>query len=213
MGVYVFTAQVLEELLLAQPGWIDFGKEIIPGALKSHKVFAHMFKGFWEDIGTVRSYFEVSMAMTRHDSPFKFYDGNQMVYTHLRTLPGVTVEEAQLKNTILCEGSRITGATLTDCIVGIRSIVGHGCDIRESILLGAEYFEVTDPPPGAPPIGIGANCRISRAIIDHNARIGKGVEIKGSESLPDHDGDGYCTRDGIVFVLKNAVIKDGTKIG
>jgi glucose-1-phosphate adenylyltransferase len=213
MGVYVFNADVLEGLLFQHPEWIDFGKELIPGALRTHKVFAHMFRGFWEDIGTVRSYFEVSMAMTRPDSPFQFHDGNQLIYTHARALPGASIEDAQLKNTILCEGSRITRAKLSECIVGIRSIVHEGADIRESILLGAEYFEDGPPPAGKPAMGIGPNSRISRAIIDHNARIGRGVEIHGSEHLPDQDGEGYAIRDGIVIVLKNAVIKDGTRIG
>lgn len=213
MGVYVFNAQVLEELLFQHPEWIDFGKELIPGALKTHKVFAHMFNGFWEDIGTVRSYFDVSMAMTRPDSPFQFHDENQLIYTHSRALPGASIDDARIKNTIICEGSRITEATISDCIVGVRSIIQPGADIRESVILGAEYFEGEQPPKGLPRIGIGPKSKISRAIIDHNARIGTGVVIRGSDDLPDQDGDGYAIRDGIVIVLKNAVIPDGKKIG
>jgi glucose-1-phosphate adenylyltransferase len=213
MGVYVFNASVLEELLLQHPEWIDFGKELIPGALKSHRVFAHMFNGFWEDIGTVRSYFDVSMAMTRPDSPFKFQDENQLIYTHARALPGASIEDAHLRNTIVCEGSRVTQASISDCIIGVRSIIMPGAEIRESIILGNEHFETGNPPKGTPRIGVGPRSKISRAIIDHNARIGAGVVIQGSDDLPDQDGDGYAIRDGIVIVLKNAVIPDGTRIG
>lgn len=213
MGVYVFNVDVLEDLLFQHPQWIDFGKELIPGALKSHNVQAHMFNGFWEDIGTVRSYFDVSMAMTKPDTPFQFHDENQLIYTHSRALPGASIEDARIKNTIICEGSRITQATISDCIVGVRSIIQPGADIKESIILGAEYFEGDEAPKGVPRMGVGPKTRISRAIIDHNARIGAGVVIRGSDDLKDADGDGYAIRDGLVVVLKNAVIPDGTRIG
>lgn len=213
MGVYVFNVDVLEDLLFQHPQWIDFGKEVIPGALKSHNVQAHMFNGFWEDIGTVRSYFDVSMAMTKPDTPFQFHDENQLIYTHSRALPGASIDDARIKNTIICEGSRITQATISDCIVGVRSIIQPGADIKESIILGAEYFEGDEAPKGVPRMGVGPKTRISRAIIDHNARIGAGVVIRGSDDLKDADGDGYAIRDGLVVVLKNAVIPDGTRIG
>lgn len=213
MGVYIFNAPVLEDLLLKHPDWIDFGKELIPGALKTHRVFAHMFDGFWEDIGTVRSYFDVSMAMTRPDSPFQFHDEHHLIYTHSRALPGTSINDARIRNTILCEGSRITQASVTDCIIGVRSIVQPGAELSESIILGAEYFEDSATPKGLPRMGIGPKAKISRAIIDHNARIGAGVVIRGSDELPDSDGDGYAIRDGVVVVLKNAVIPDGARIG
>lgn len=213
MGVYAFKAEVLERLLLEHPEWIDFGKEIIPQTLKTHRVFAHMFDGFWEDIGTVRSYFDVSMAMTRPNPPFALYDQEHQFYTHARALPGVRITNAQIKNAIICEGSRINGATLSDVIVGVRGIVHRGAQLNHCIMLGAEFFEDEAPKSGKMPMGIGENARISQAIIDHNARIGRNVVIRGNESLPDHDGDGYAIRDGIVIVLKNAVIPDGTVIG
>jgi len=213
MGVYLFKADVLESLLFDNPQWDDFGREIIPNALKSHKVFAHMFPDFWEDIGTVRSYFDVSMALTSPNPPFHFHDPYYPTHTHLRALPGVRVEDASVKHSILCEGSRISKATIANSIIGIRSIVNPGAKIESSVILGADQFEYETPTEYRKPIGIGANAHIKRAIIDHNARIGKNVAIKGSKRLKDQDGDGYCIREGIVIVLKNAVIPDGTQIG
>ncbi|MGI6138013.1 MAG: glucose-1-phosphate adenylyltransferase [Candidatus Hydrogenedentales bacterium] len=212
MGIYVFKAEVLERLLTQTPEWVDFGKEVLPNALKTHRVFAHMFYGFWEDIGTVDSYFNVSMAMTTSNPPFEFHDPNNMIYTHTRMLPGVRIIDASIKNAIVCSGSRIHRATITNSIIGIRSIVQTGAVIERSVILGADYFEQADSSED-PVIGIGKNTQISRAIIDHNARIGNNVVIKGTKRLKDQDGDGYAIRDGVVIVLKDAVIPHGSKIG
>jgi glucose-1-phosphate adenylyltransferase len=213
MGVYVFKAKVLERLLCEHPEWIDFGKELLPGALKTHKLFAHMFSGFWEDIGTVRSYFDVSMAITSLHPPYHFHDPKWMVYTHARALPGVTMYNTRVNNAIICEGSRISHAVINDAIIGIRSIIHDGVTIEKSIILGADYYESETRPEFPTPIGIGAGSRITNAIIDHNAHIGSNVFIKGSRKLKDYEGDGYSIRDGIVVVHKNGVIPDGTVIG
>ncbi|MCK5861454.1 MAG: glucose-1-phosphate adenylyltransferase [Candidatus Hydrogenedentes bacterium] len=212
MGIYAFKAEVLEKLLSQNPDWIDFGKELIPNSLKSHKVAAHMFYGFWEDIGTVRSYFNVSMEMTSANPPFKFNDPNKMIYTHKRVLPGVRITNASIKNAIICSGTIINKATITDAIIGIRSIISTGATIKKSIILGADYFEDSQSD-NAHPIGIGKNTHIDHAIIDHNARIGKNVIIKGSKRLKDYDGEGYAIRDGIIVVFKDAIIPSGMKIG
>ncbi len=193
--------------------WVDFGREMIPNSLGTHQVYSHMFSGFWEDIGTVRSYFDVSMAMTTEDAPFKLNDQHNQIYTHARALPGVRIADAHIKNAIICEGSRVTKATISNSIIGIRSIVHPGAVLDHSIILGAERFEDQQEGDGRPQLGIGAKSHISHAIIDHNARIGKGVTIRGSKRLKDYDGDGYAIRDGIVVVFKNAVIPDGANIG
>ncbi len=213
MGVYAFNAGVLEDLLLSNPGWDDFGKEIIPNSLGSHKVFAHTFAGFWKDIGTVRSYFDVSMAMTSKNPPFEFHDQAHPVYTHNRSLPGVKVSQATVKDAILCAGSRIDRATITSSIIGIRSIIRPRATVNRCVVLGAQYFEDEGRSGSEVPLGIGPNTKISNAIIDHNARIGKGVVIAGSKKLKDYDGDGFAIRDGIVVVLKNATIPNGATIG
>ena len=212
MGVYAFKAEVLEELAASHPEWNDFGKELIPNSLRSHRVTAHMFNGFWEDIGTVRSYFDVSMEMTSPNPPFDFRDQNHVIFTHKRDLPGVQIHDARIKNTIICGGSLIEEAAITDSIIGVRSIIRKGARIQRSIICGNEAYEMTLPRTGIPQ-GIGQNARISEAIIDHSARIGKNVVIRGSKKLKDYDGDGYAIRDGIVVVMKNAVIPDGTVIG
>lgn len=213
MGVYVFNKAVLERLLMEHVEWVDFGKEIIPNSLGSHQVYAHMFDGFWEDIGTVRSYFDVSMAMTTESAPFKLNDEHNQIYTHARALPGVRISDAHIKNAIICEGSRVTKAQISNSIVGIRSIIHPGAVLDHSIILGAESFEDHHDGDGRPQLGIGEKTKIISAIVDHNARIGKGVTIRGSKRLKDHDGDGYAIRDGIVVVFKNAVIPDGSVIG
>ncbi len=212
MGIYAFKADVLEELLFKNENWVDFGKEILPSALKSHIVQAHMFYGYWEDIGTVRSYFDASMAMTGPNPPFEFHDPNNVIYTHTRILPGVRIFDAVTKNAIICSGTRIQRATISDAIIGIRSIVRAGAVIKRSVVLGADYFEESNEQRKHP-IGIGKNTQITQAIIDHNARIGKNVVIRGSDRLRDRDGDGYVIRDGIIVVLKDAVIPDGARIG
>jgi len=213
MGVYAFKAEVLERLLMDHVEWIDFGRELIPNSLQTHQVHSHMFSGYWEDIGTVRSYFDVSMAMALPDTPFRFNDENHLIYTHARALPGVRINDAHIKNAIICEGSRVTKAKISNAIIGIRSIIHPGAQVDRAIILGAEYFEEDTENGNRPLMGIGSNARISNAIIDHNARIGKGVSIHGSKRLKDYDGDGYVIREGIVVVLKNAVIPDGTTIG
>jgi len=213
MGVYVFNKAVLEHLLMEHVEWVDFGKEIIPNSLGTHQVYAHMFDGFWEDIGTVRSYFDVSMAMTTENAPFKLNDQHNQIYTHARALPGVRISDAHIKNAIICEGSRVSKAQISNSIVGIRSIIHPGAVLDHSIILGAESFEDHQEGDGRPQLGIGEKSKIISAIVDHNARIGKGVTIRGSKRLKDHDGDGYAIRDGIVVVFKNAVIPDGSVIG
>ncbi len=213
MGVYAFKAEVLERLVADRPEWNDFGKELIPNSLGSHKVFAHMFSGFWEDIGTVRSYFDVSMAMTTPDSPFEFRDQDRLIYTHKRDLPGVQIHDARITNAIICGGSLVTRATIENAIVGVRSVIRPGARITRSIILGNETFEDGDACGARVPLGIGENTKVTEAIIDHSARIGKNVVIRGSRKLEDYDGDGYAIRDGIVVVMKNATIPDGMVIG
>lgn len=212
MGVYVFKADVLYEILSKKESWTDFGHHVIPRSLKSRKVHSHLFDGFWEDIGTVRSYYEVSLRLCAPNPPFEFYDANHEVYTRPRFLPGSRLLGAVVKDSIICEGCRITGATLTNSIVGIRSILSRGSQLDRTILLGADYYE-NEGESSKIPIGVGRSTRISGAIIDKNARIGKNVVIAGSRKLRDYQGDGFVIRDGIVIVLKDAVIPDGTQIG
>lgn len=214
MGVYVFNADVLIRLLKEHLEWIDFGKQLIPGALNLHRVYAHMFDGFWEDIGTVRSYYDVSIAMTRDNPPFEFHDPDQPIYTHRRALPGARIIRSEVDHAIICSGARIETAKIMNSFIGIRSVIRKDTLVDHSIICGADSFEMGNiRHPSGIPMGIGDGSVIKKAIIDHNARIGKNVFICGSDELKDHEGDGYSIRDGIVVVHKNAVISDGTQIG
>ncbi len=214
MGVYVFNAEVLIRLLREHLEWIDFGKQLIPGALAQYKVCAHMFDGFWEDIGTVRSYYDVSIAMTDNNPPFEFHDPEQPIYTHRRALPGAKILSSEIDHAIICSGVRIETAKIQHSIIGIRSMIRKGAVVSYSIICGADTFETGEVRHSSGiPMGIGPGTIIEKAIIDHNVRIGEKVMICGGENLKDGDYENYSIRDGIVVVHKNAVIPDGTKIG
>ncbi|HOQ31646.1 MAG TPA: glucose-1-phosphate adenylyltransferase [Candidatus Hydrogenedens sp.] len=214
MGVYVFNADVLIHLLREHLEWIDFGKQLIPGALTQHKVYAHMFDGFWEDIGTVRSYYDVSVAMTYDVPPFEFHDPEQPIYTHRRALPGAKIIRSEIDHAIICSGVRIETARVRHSIIGIRSVIRESAVIDHSIICGADSFEMGDVRHASGiPMGIGPGTVIERAIIDHNARIGRNVVIRGGDNLKDGDHEGFSIREGIIVVHKNAIIPDETKIG
>jgi glucose-1-phosphate adenylyltransferase len=213
MGVYAFKAEVLENLLEANPQWVDFGRELIPGSLETHQVFAHLFRDYWEDIGTVRAYFDVHMAMTKADSPFDLHESNAVIYTHARDLPGVMLAKADCKECILCSGAIIGKAQLTNAVIGIRSVIADGAKLNRVIMQGAERYEEDDEQTCDIPMGVGPNSVLEDAIVDQNARIGKNVVIRGAKELQDYDADQYAIRDGIVVVYKNGIIPDGTVIG
>jgi len=214
MGVYLFHRDVMEDILENRENWIDFGKHVIPFSLRDRKVQAHMFDGFWEDIGTVRSYYEVHMQMVKPKPPLEMFVPDNILYTHPRYLPGTRIQDARISDSIICEGCRITKASISNSIVGIRSDVRAGVKIENTIVMGADYFEGSiEDTGGALPLGIGPDTIISNAIVDKNARIGKNVVLRGSRKLKDTDQNGWAVRDGIVIVLKNATIPDGTHVG
>jgi glucose-1-phosphate adenylyltransferase len=213
MGVYMFRPNVLERILRNEPQWIDFGRDVIPNSLLRHHVHSHLFAGFWEDIGTVRSYYETSMMMLSPDPPFRFHASGQPVYTRPRYLPGALVHRATITDSVLCGGCTVRDATVSNSIIGIRTQVRPGVVIERSIIMGSDYYEDERRSTSPIPMGIGDGSVIRRAIIDKNARIGKNVVIRGFETLPDTDGLGHVVRDGIVIVLKNAIIPDGMQIG
>lgn len=213
MGVYIFKAEVLERILRTEPSWIDFGRDVIPRSLATRHVHSHLFAGFWEDIGTVRSYYDTCLEMVGPNPPFRFHQNGQPIYSRARYLPGAQIANAQISESVICEGCTVQQATITRSLIGVRAIVQSGVTIERSIIMGADYYEEERAVKGPVPIGIGEGSRIVRAIIDKNARIGKGVVIEGGEHLPDSDGLGHAVRDGIVIVLKGAVIPDGMRIG
>jgi glucose-1-phosphate adenylyltransferase len=211
MGIYMFKTKVLTDLLTYHLRHDDFGGEIIPEAINSHEVHGFDFDGYWEDIGTIRSFYETNLQLTRATPPFNFYDPHAPIYTHARYLPGSTVEDSELKEVLIAEGCRVRKAEVTHSIVGIRSQIGEGTVIRDSILMGADYYQV-EKPRGNLPIGIGKNCHIEGAILDKNVRIGDNVVIKPFPADRDIDSDLYFVRDGIVVIAKDTEIPSGTHI-
>ena len=216
MGIYIFEPQVLISLLMGDDR-DDFGKHIIPEAIKKVNVFAHTFSGYWEDIGTIRSFYEANLALTDSRPAFDFYQPDAPVYTHARFLAGARLESCRIENGIIAEGSYITDAQIQRSIIGIRSIIGPGAKVFNSVIMGADYYErpidiERNGARGMPNVGIGANSSINRAIIDKNARIGERVIIQNAEGVREGEGENFYIRDGIVVVPKDAVIKPGTVI-
>ena len=212
MGIYLFNTKELVDLLRTYD-YDDFGSHVIPAAIKTHRVFGYGFDGFWEDIGTIRSFYQANLALTELCPPFNFFDQKFPIYSHPRFLPGSTVEESELKNVLLAEGCRIERSSITHSIVGLRSQIRRGTTIIDSVLMGNDYYEWPETTQAKiAPMEIGPDCFIDGAIIDKNARIGKGVIIKKFPPGTDVDGDGWVVRDGIVVVPKSAILAPGTKI-
>jgi glucose-1-phosphate adenylyltransferase len=209
MGIYVFNRNVLVECL--ENDLADFGKHVIPQSIQERQVSAYIFDGYWEDIGTIRAFYEANLDLTDLLPQYSFFDASAPIYTHPRFLPGSKINGATLRQAIIADGCIISDAHLERSVIGVRSIIQTGATIRNSIVMGADYYE-TDPSsaePGLPPIGIGRNCVIDRAIIDKNARIADGVVITPEGKPADLDAGNYFIRDGIVVVPKNAVIPAG----
>ncbi len=211
MGIYLFKTDVLFELL-KNSRFDDFGGDVIPGSIGSHAVYGFDFDGFWEDIGTIRSYYETNLMLTRPGSHFDFFDAQNPIYTHPRFLPGTTVEQSVLEDVLLAEGCCIRQAHLRHSIVGVRSQVRSGAEVVDSILIGNDHYENELDEKHEIPIGIGANCHIEGAIIDKNTRIGEGVNILPFPPGMDINGKSWYVRDGIVVIPKGGVIAPDTCI-
>jgi glucose-1-phosphate adenylyltransferase len=203
----LFNRNVLIEFL--ENDLVDFGKHIIPITIKDRHVSAFIFKGYWEDIGTIRAFYEANLDLTDVVPEYSFFEPESPIYTHPRFLPGSKINGATLQRAIVSDGCIISDAHLERCVVGIRSVIQSGATIRNSIVMGADYFELGQTDSSQPPIGIGRNCVIDRAIIDKNARISDGVVITPEGKPSNLDGDNYFIRDGIVVIPKNAVIPTG----
>jgi len=209
MGIYVFKPRVLVECLEDQRR-VDFGKEVIPFAIQNYFVRAFFFPGYWEDIGTIRTFYAANLELAGENPPINLFDEERPIYTRPRFLPGSRVSVCEVRNSILCEGSQLEAAVVDECVIGIRSIVRRGAKLRRVVMMGADYYE--DGSAGQIPLGVGENCVIENAIIDKNARIGPGVRIVNENQIKNADGANFFIRDGIVIVPKNAVVPPGTVI-
>jgi glucose-1-phosphate adenylyltransferase len=216
MGIYMFSREALEKAM-ADPALVDFGRHVIPQAIGEMRVQAHFHRGYWEDVGTIGSYFEANLQLCDPMPPFDFYDAVHPVYTHPRFLPATKVEGCALRGALVSEGCILMGAEIERSVIGIRSRIGQGTRVRNSLVLGADYYESLEEidrahVKGQPPVGIGSDCVIERAIVDKNSRVGNGVRIANEARVQEADGDDYYIRDGIVIVPKSGVIPDGKVI-
>jgi len=217
MGIYVFKYDQLEQLLAEDSTWVDFGKEIIPAAINGRNVQAHLFNGYWEDIGTISAFYRANLDLTSRLPKFNLFDAEAPIFTRARYLPPSKIEESQIRDSIVSDGCIITGAAITNSVVGLRSRISKGVLIDASFLMGADYYQTieelrADLEAGIPRMEIGEGTVINRAIIDKNARIGSGVRLLNDAGISEADGENgsYYIRDGIIIVPKNAVIRDGT---
>ena len=216
MGVYIFGRSVLADLLASTEAK-DFGREVIPRAIGERRVQAHFFDGYWEDIGTIRSFFEAHMDLTRPLPRFDFYDEERPIFTHARFLPGSKILGAEVENAILCEGSIVDRSRIRDSIVGIRSRIGENCRLERAVVMGADLYESREDlarnrDRGVPDIGIGRDSEIVNAIVDKNARIGRGVRLVNKDGTASASAGDHAIVDGIIVVPKDAVVPDGTVV-
>ena len=213
MGIYVFNRQALIDAL--DNDFADFGKHVIPRSIEKYKVHSYIFQGYWEDIGTIRSFFNANLALTDEKPPFSFYDTSRPVYTHARFLPASKIQGATIQRSVVSDGCVIADAQIEHSVIGVRSFIKSGTSVRHSILMGNDFFDTDLAQHDGKcetPLGIGHNCVIDHAIIDKNARIGDNVVITPEGKPEIFDGPNYYIRDGIVIVPKNATIPAGTVI-
>ena len=215
MGIYLFNRDILLKLL--DNDLTDFGKHIIPGAISAHKVHSYVFQGYWEDIGTIRAFFEANLDLVSELPRFNFFDMNAPIFTRPRFLPASKVNGAEINHASISDGCIINRCKINHCIVGVRTQIDEGCELTRVILLGSDYYETQvsikqHEEKGQPRVGIGKNTRIENAIVDKNARIGDNCVISPAGKPENVDHELYYIRDGIVIIPKNAIVPHGTVI-
>jgi glucose-1-phosphate adenylyltransferase len=208
MGIYVFTRRVLVDMLHRETG-IDFGRELIPNALGKYKVMPYLYRGFWADVGTIESFYDANVMLGRRDAPFRFWDPERPIYTHLRHLPTSRMTDCHINGSVIGEGCSLNRCHVEGSVVGVRAAIGAGARVERSVLLGADFYEHGEPPGDLPRLGVGRDVVLDRVIIDKNARIGEGARLVNERNVDHADGDGYYIRGGIIVVPKNGVIRPG----
>jgi glucose-1-phosphate adenylyltransferase len=216
MGIYVFNRKVLEDALFDMSN-TDFGRDIIPKSIADKKVFSYIYQGYWEDIGTIKAFYDANLDLTNPVPQFNFYDGNSPIYSQRLTLPASKVIESHIEKAVLSEGSIISNANITHSLIGIRSRIEAGVEIKDSIIMGADLYQCDDDLRAdmnikIPHVGIGASTKIIGAIVDKNARIGKNVVISNEDKPSHFDSTLYYVREGIVIIPKGTIVPDGTVI-
>ncbi|MDF1755717.1 MAG: glucose-1-phosphate adenylyltransferase [Verrucomicrobiales bacterium] len=213
MGIYLFNRQTLIDAL--DNDFEDFGKDIIPNTIEKKKVFSHVFQGYWEDIGTIKSFYEANIELTKVVPSYNFFDAHNQIYTRARFLPASKINNAHIQEALISDGCIISNATIQRSLIGVRSVIETGCYITDSVIMGSDYYnEQTVDGNGKTievPIRIGANSRIHKAIIDKNAQIGNNVVIDPG-NREDQDTEYCCIREGVIVIPKGTVIPDGTVV-
>jgi glucose-1-phosphate adenylyltransferase len=218
MGIYLFNRQTLFDLLNTGPLATDFGKEIFPRSLKTHRVQAYLFDGYWEDLGTVKAYHEANLALAGDEPPFDFHSPEGVIYTRMRFLPASRVSAASMNHCLISDGCVVqAGADIERCVIGLRSRIGRNVVLRDTVLIGADRFETDaerlgNRQRGLPDFTVGDGSVIERAILDKDCRIGRNVHIINRRGLENDEGDNYVIRDGIVVIPKGITVPDGTVI-
>jgi glucose-1-phosphate adenylyltransferase len=217
MGIYLFNRTTLFDLLDGQPRAHSFGPDIFPASIRNHHIQAHLFDGYWETVGTLKAYHQANLALASDQPPFAFHSPEGVVYTHMRNLPASRVSAAHVEQCLVSDGCVIeSGARLERSVLGVRSRLGRNVMLRDTILLGANYFDKDLSPAGAngaaPPLGVGDDSILERVIADKNCRIGRRVQLVNRNHVQEAEGICYLIRDGIVVVPNGAVVPDGTVI-
>ena len=215
MGIYVFNREVLRKALANNE--TDFGKHIIPNAINRFRVYGFVFQGYWQDMGTIRSFFDANIELCASKPSFNFFDRSCPIYTHARFLPASKIIDGTIRNSLIAEGCVILKSRIEKSIVGVRSFISNDCELSETIIMGCDFYQAHHEmhelvPMDIPHMSIGRGCKIKRAIIDKNAHIGEDVIITDKTGAPDFDGPTYSIRDGIVVIPRNTVIPAGTRI-
>lgn len=217
MGIYIFDKEVLRSLLSENPESIDFGKEIIPKSIASNlRVASYKYTGYWTDIGTIRSFYEANLQLAEPLPQFDLYAPGKRIFTRPRLLPPTKLFGTTVDRSLMAEGCVIEADHIDYSVVGIRSRIGNNTTIKNSIIMGNDYYpspdDFEDQNSHLPVQGIGSNCHIENTIIDKNARIGNNVRITGGPHLENTNNDNYSIIDGIVVIEKNGIIEEGTQI-
>jgi glucose-1-phosphate adenylyltransferase len=219
MGLYIFNKKLLFDIL-EKTNYSDFGKEVFPAAIRSRKVQVHLFDDYWEDIGTIRAFYEANLSLTKDHPPFDLFQADKPVYTRARFLPPTVIDGASITGSLVADGCRIgKGTVIENSVIGLRCIIGEGVTIKNSIIMGADFSEtdndlVRNDREGSIQLGIGSGCLIDGAILDKNVRLGRHVQVVNSLGLVDSDQFDPCyVREGIPILTKDATLVDGWTMG
>jgi glucose-1-phosphate adenylyltransferase len=214
MGIYVFSRDVLLDILSRHPG-IDFGREIIPAALQTHQVNAYLFNGYWADVGTIESFYASNIMLTQDHPPFRLHDPKKPIFTRPRFLAASRMIDCAVDHAMVAEGCYLNRCTIKSSIVGIRTMIEERSTVSRAVLLGADYYDADDDrnrKDRSVPLGIGRDCVLDRVIVDKNARIGNGVRLLNTRGVDHEDAPNYYIRNGIIVVPKDALLPDGTEV-